>query len=62
MSRSISVGLLGQNWVSNIELGLWEDLDLEWESFRRLLLDSGIFLTKRRDELMWIGGDRSSLI
>jgi hypothetical protein len=56
-SRSISVGLLGQNWVSSTELGLREDLAPEWESFRRLLLDSGIVLTERRDELIWIGGD-----
>jgi hypothetical protein len=34
----------------------------EWDSYRRHLIDSGIKLVDRPDELIWIGGDNSGQI
>ena len=34
----------------------------EWDSYRRHLIDSGIKLMDRPDELIWIGGDKSGQI
>jgi hypothetical protein len=51
-------GPLGQSWFHNVELGLEE----EWDIYRRNLIDSGIILVDRPDELIWTGGDMSAQI
>jgi hypothetical protein len=54
--------VLGKNQVCSTELGLEGDLAVEWESYRRKLIDTRIFLVDRQDELLWNEGDSSGQI
>jgi len=36
-------GSIGSIWISSDELGLVEDLTVEWDRYRQNLIDSGIF-------------------
>jgi hypothetical protein len=42
-SRPMVRGSLGKNWVCSSELGLEGDLAVEWDSYRRKLIDSGFY-------------------
>jgi hypothetical protein len=46
-------------WLTNDDLGPVGDLALEWEMFRRALIDSGVQLLDKPDVLKWMGGDYS---
>jgi hypothetical protein len=52
-SQMSTRGTIGQSWISSVELGLEEDLAVEWDNFRHNLIDSCIFLVDRPDELIW---------
>jgi hypothetical protein len=41
---------------------LEDHLALEWKDFRCALINTGVQLLMRRDELKWIGGDSSKMI
>jgi hypothetical protein len=43
-------------------LALEGDQATQWDAFRRNLIDSGILLVDRSDELIWTGGDMSRQI
>ena len=49
----------GTIWINNAELDLAEPLAEEWDRYRKSLIESGISLTIKQDELIWIGGDKS---
>jgi hypothetical protein len=55
-------GAVGSSWISSVELGLDENLAVEWDNFRQSLIESGISLVDRQDELIWTGGDMSGHI
>jgi hypothetical protein len=48
-------------WLTSDELGLEGDLALEWEMYRRALIDSGALIQDNNDQLLWIGGDKSGI-
>jgi hypothetical protein len=52
-------GTICSIWLTSDDLGLVGDLALEWEMFRRALIDSGVQLLDRPDVLKWTGGDYS---
>jgi hypothetical protein len=56
------VGMIGLNWLSSNDLGLEDDLSLEWKFFHRSLINVGVLLLEKMDELIWLGGDVSSQI
>jgi hypothetical protein len=56
------VGMVGSNWLSSEELGLVDCLAAEWKLFRRALINAGILLNEKSDELTWLGGDASGKI
>jgi hypothetical protein len=47
------------DWVGGVNLELEEDEAVEWEKFRKNLIDSGINLQDRPDTLLWTGGDKT---
>ena len=48
------VGMVGTNWYSNDDLGLVGDLALEWKSFCCALINNGVQLSKKPDQLIWM--------
>jgi hypothetical protein len=48
-------------WLSSRDLGLSGDMAIEWDLYRRALIDSGVLLQDKEDVLMWIGGDNSGV-
>jgi len=56
-NRITERGTLGQSWYNTIALGLEVNLAVEWDIFRRNLIDIGIVLMDRPDELIWTRGD-----
>jgi hypothetical protein len=58
-SRDLCPGTICSIWLDSEDLGLAGDLALEWEMFRRALIDSGVQLLDRPDVLKWTGGDYS---
>jgi hypothetical protein len=51
--------MIGTNWHSSDALGLVGDLALEWNSFRCALINNGVQLLEKPDQLIWMGGDES---
>jgi hypothetical protein len=52
----------GNSWLRSSELGLEGDHAAEWDTYRRNLIDYGVLLVDRSDELIWTGGDLSGQI
>jgi hypothetical protein len=48
-------------WLTSDDLGFEGDLALEWDLYRRALIDSGALIQDRPDQLLWIGGDKSGV-
>jgi hypothetical protein len=59
---SLRPGMICSNWITSEELELEGHLALEWEMFRCALINSGVQLQARPDELKWTGGDLSGQI
>jgi hypothetical protein len=57
-----SLGFITEQWKNNFELGLSGSLATEWNSFCKVLIDSGIHLQPREDSLIWTGGDHSGFL
>jgi hypothetical protein len=55
-------GLLDDHWISAIELQLEGDLYSEWRSYTQSLMEAGIRLLNRPDDLLWTGGDQSGTL
>jgi len=51
---------LYNHWLSSRDLSFSGDMAIEWDQYRRALIDSGVLLQDKEDVLMWIGGDNSS--
>ena len=49
--------MIGTNWHSSYNLDLEGCLALEWKLFRRALINSGVQLLEKLDELIWMGED-----
>jgi hypothetical protein len=49
--------MIFSNWLTNDDLGMVGDLALEWEMFRRALIDSGVQLLDIPYALKWTGGE-----
>jgi len=54
--------MVGTNWYSGDDLGLVGDLALEWDTFHYPLINNDIQLTKKHDQIIWMGGDESSIL
>ena len=48
--------ILSDYWVKGNDLGLGEDLALEWDTYRKNLIDVGVILQDSIDQIMWTGG------
>jgi hypothetical protein len=48
---------LSDYWVKSNDLGLEDDLAIEWDSYRKNLIDVGVILQEGLDQVMWTGGD-----
>jgi hypothetical protein len=55
-------GFIIDQWKSNDDLGLTGHLALEWTSYTRALICSGIHLQPGEDMLLWTGGDQSGTL
>jgi hypothetical protein len=62
-ARKASVqGTICSNWLNNRDLGLVGDLVVEWELYRKILIESDISHTSCQDELRALGGDGTILL
>jgi hypothetical protein len=61
-SRQRMGAATGTRWINSAELDLAEPLAEEWDCYRQSLIESGISLGEKQDELIWIGGDKSGNI
>jgi hypothetical protein len=57
-----SWGYISDQWRSNEDLGLSGILALEWKTYIRALIYSGVQLRSGKDILLWTGGDQSRFI
>jgi len=57
-----SSGFITDQWISSSDLGLSGNLALEWSSFCKDLVISGIHLQPIDDFLLWTGGDQSGML
>jgi hypothetical protein len=57
-----SLGFITDQWKSSLDLGLSGSMAIEWNSFCKALIDSGIHLQPRDDILIWTGGDHSGIL
>jgi hypothetical protein len=57
-----SMGFITDQWKGSSELELSGDMALEWNSFCKALIGSGIHLQHREDNLIWTGGDNSGIL
>jgi hypothetical protein len=48
---------LSDYWVKSNDLGLEEDLAIEWDSYRKNFIDAGVILQEGLDQIMWTGRD-----
>ena len=55
-------GMICSNWFTSDELELEGHLADEWQTFHCALINYGVQLQARLDELKWMGGDSSGLI
>jgi hypothetical protein len=55
-------GMICPNWLTSADLELEGLLALEWQNFRCALINTGVQLLMRPDELKWTGGDSSGMI
>ena len=60
--REPRLGLIGTNWITSVELGLEGSLAAEWQDFHCAILNNGVQLMRKLDELIWTGGDSSGRI
>jgi len=62
-ARSASaIGSLCSNWLTCDDLGLEGDLVVEWEGYKKRLIDADIALIGTKDELIWTGGDETWIL
>ena len=55
-------GIAGSKWHTSEELGLGGRLASEWMCFWKELIHNGIIISRRPDELRWLGGNTSRVI
>jgi hypothetical protein len=55
MSR---VGHITSNWISSEDLELTGCLRVEWKAYRVALINNGIILQDKSDQLKWTGGNK----
>jgi ribonuclease HI len=53
--------LLSDYWLTSYDLKLMGNLAVEWDHFRKALIDLGIILQDKEDNLIWSGGDKSGI-
>jgi hypothetical protein len=55
-------GLICSNWITSAELDLEGPLATEWQDFRCAIINNGVQLLMRSDELKWTGDNSSGRI
>jgi hypothetical protein len=61
-SRQVIGATTGISWICSDDLELPNPLAEEWDCYKAHLVDSGISLNTKPDELIWTGGDKSGII
>jgi hypothetical protein len=56
------VGRITSNWISSDDLELSGCLQVEWKAFCVALINNGITLQEKSDQLKWTGGNKSGQV